>query len=190
MRIRLRRTYPFALMLALLGGGLPLLKVIVARSTNPRAAVARNPADDSASAEAARRNSIGVAYMGQQRFAEAQKQFEEALKAQPGYALARLNLGIALLRRSARGAKPTAAGQKFYEEASSILRRYENLPSLVRSSTGAIEGPVSLGMPASLSTTLVGPFIERTRAAHRKITLKFIDGDSEFLREECRRMRG
>jgi LysR family transcriptional regulator, nitrogen assimilation regulatory protein len=98
-------------------------------------------------------------------------------------------LGIALLQRSARGAKPTAAGQKFYEEASSILHRYENLPSLVRSSTGAIEGPVSLGMPASLSTTLVGPFIERTRAEHRKITLKFIDGDSEFLREEVEKSR-
>src|ERR1700752_4312849 len=97
MRICLRRAYPFALMLALLGGGLPLLKGFAARGTKPlNAAVAANP-DDSASAEAARLNSMGVAYMGQQRFAEAQKLFEEALKAQPGYTLAKLNLGIALL---------------------------------------------------------------------------------------------
>src|SRR6516164_8558032 len=94
------------------------------------------------------------------------------------------SLGVALLQRSARGIRPTVAGQKFYEGASFILRRYENLPGLVRSSTGELEGLVSLGLPASLSTTLVGPFIEQTRAAHRKITLKFIDGDSEFLREE------
>src|SRR5579863_5053468 len=87
MRIRLRRAYPFALMLALLGAGLPLLR---ARNTKPPAAVAANPAGDSTSAEAARLNSIGVAYMGQQRFTEAQKQFDGALKAQPGYALAKL----------------------------------------------------------------------------------------------------
>jgi LysR family nitrogen assimilation transcriptional regulator len=99
------------------------------------------------------------------------------------------SLGVALLQRSARGIRPTVAGQKFYEEASFILRRYENLPGLVRSSTGEVEGLVSLGMPASLSTTLVGPFIEQTRAAHRKITLKFIDGDSEFLREEVEKCR-
>ena len=99
------------------------------------------------------------------------------------------SLGVALLQRSARGIKATVAGQKFYEEASSILRRYENLPGLVRSSTGEIEGLVSLGMPASLSTTMVGPFIEKTRALHRKISLKFIDGDSEFLREEVEKSR-
>jgi LysR family nitrogen assimilation transcriptional regulator len=44
-------------------------------------------------------------------------------------------------------------------------------------------------MPASLSTTLVGPFIERCRAAHPKITLRFLDGDSEFLREEVEKSR-
>jgi LysR family nitrogen assimilation transcriptional regulator len=94
------------------------------------------------------------------------------------------SLGVPLLQRSARGIKPTAAGQKFYDEASSILRKYENLSGLVRSSTGDIEGKVGLGMPASLSTTLVGPFIEACRADHPKVTLRFIDGDSEFLREE------
>jgi LysR family nitrogen assimilation transcriptional regulator len=99
------------------------------------------------------------------------------------------SLGVPLLQRSARGVKPTAAGQKFYDEASSILRKYENLSGLVRSSTGDIEGRVSLGMPASLSTTLVGPFIEKCKADHPKVTLKFIDGDSEFLREEVERGR-
>jgi len=84
------------------------------------------------------------------------------------------SLGIALLQRSPRGIKPTAAGQRFYEQASSILRRYENLPGLVRSSIGEIEGSVSVGMPGSLSTTLVGPFIERCWAAYPKITWKLL----------------
>jgi len=46
---------------------------------------------------AAKRNSLGVAYMGQQRFADAQKEFEAALAADGNYPLAKLNLGIALL---------------------------------------------------------------------------------------------
>jgi len=45
-------------------------------------------------AEAARLNSLGVAYMNQQRFADAQRQFDSALAADPDYTLARLNLGI------------------------------------------------------------------------------------------------
>jgi LysR family nitrogen assimilation transcriptional regulator len=99
------------------------------------------------------------------------------------------SLGVPLLQRSARGVKPTAAGQKFYDEASSILRKYENLPGLVRSNSGKVEGQVSLGMPASLSTTLVGPFIEACKADYPSVTLKFIDGDSEFLREEVEKSR-
>jgi LysR family nitrogen assimilation transcriptional regulator len=99
------------------------------------------------------------------------------------------SLGISLLQRSARGIRPTAAGQRFYDEASSILRRYEALPGLVRSSGGDVAGLVCLGMPASLSTTLVGPFIEACRTAYPKVTLKFIDGDSEFLREEVEKSR-
>jgi Tfp pilus assembly protein PilF len=48
-------------------------------------------------AEAFRDNTLGVAYMNQQKFAEAQKYFEKALAADPKFAMARLNLGIALL---------------------------------------------------------------------------------------------
>jgi Tfp pilus assembly protein PilF len=46
---------------------------------------------------AAKLNSVGVAYMGQQRFADAQKEFEAALAADGKYALGKLNLGIALM---------------------------------------------------------------------------------------------
>ena len=55
------------------------------------------------------------------------------------------SLGISLLQKSARGVRPTAAGQRFYEEASSILRRYENLPGLVRSSAGEVRDRLAWG---------------------------------------------
>lgn len=43
----------------------------------------------------ARLNSLGVAYMNQGQFAEAQKRFEQALALEPGNALAKMNLGAA-----------------------------------------------------------------------------------------------
>jgi tetratricopeptide (TPR) repeat protein len=49
------------------------------------------------SSEALRQNTLGVAYMNQQKPADAQKYFEHALAADPNFAEARLNLGISLL---------------------------------------------------------------------------------------------
>ncbi len=69
------------------------------------------------SVAAARLNSLGVAYMNQQRFADAQKQFEAALAADPGYALAKLNLGIAFL-----------AQQKTEQARATLTEATEKLP--------------------------------------------------------------
>jgi Flp pilus assembly protein TadD len=117
MPTRVRRAYPFVLAALLLGSALPLAKVFAEKHAPvvPTASVA-DP--DAASAEAARFNSIGVAYMGQQRFGEAQKQFEAALKVQPGYALAKLNLGIAFI-----------AQQKSDEAKAALLEATQKLPN-------------------------------------------------------------
>ena len=47
--------------------------------------------------EALRLNTLGVAYMNQQKSGEAQKYFEEAMAADPEFAQAKMNLGISLL---------------------------------------------------------------------------------------------
>src|SRR6266404_3860019 len=66
-------------------------------------------------AEAYRFNTLGVAYMNQQRPADAQKYFEQALGADPKFAVARLNLGVSLLAQQklelARAALETAVQQ-------------------------------------------------------------------------------
>src|SRR5713226_2272602 len=66
-------------------------------------------------ADAYRFNTLGVAYMNQQRPADAQKYFEQALAADPKFAVARLNLGVSLLAQQklelARAALKTAAQQ-------------------------------------------------------------------------------
>jgi Tfp pilus assembly protein PilF len=67
------------------------------------------------STDALRFNTLGVAYMNQQKFADAQKNFQQALAADPRFAVARLNLGVALLSQqkleAARAALEEAARQ-------------------------------------------------------------------------------
>jgi len=53
-------------------------------------------------------------------------------------------LGVTLLHRSARGVRPTAAGELLYREACEILHELDNLPGAGRSSSGEAQGTVSL----------------------------------------------
>ena len=91
-------------------------------------------------------------------------------------------LGISLLLRSARGVRPTAAGEILYREAATILRLMEKLPGIVRSESGAIEGTVSVGMSSTLAATLAGAFIETCKDALPKVILKFAVADSESIK--------
>jgi FG-GAP-like repeat/Tetratricopeptide repeat/ASPIC and UnbV len=64
----------------------------------PTATSAYTPAaPPSDSTDALRFNTLGVAYMNQQKFADAQKYFEKSLAADPKFAIARVNLGVSLL---------------------------------------------------------------------------------------------
>src|SRR5882724_10009117 len=61
------------------------------------AATKKTGPSNSGTADAYRLNTLGVAYMNQQRPADAQKYFEQALEANPKFGVAWLNLGISLL---------------------------------------------------------------------------------------------
>lgn len=71
--------------------------------TTPQKAAAHSNA-----AEAYRLNTLGVAYLNQQRPADAQKYFEQALSIDSGFEVARLNLGISLLAQQKLEAARTA----------------------------------------------------------------------------------
>jgi tetratricopeptide (TPR) repeat protein len=71
-------------------------------SPNQTAKIHANPL------EAYRLNTLGVAYMNQQRPADAQKLFEQALAADPTFEVARVNLGISLLAQQKLEAARTA----------------------------------------------------------------------------------
>jgi LysR family nitrogen assimilation transcriptional regulator len=91
-------------------------------------------------------------------------------------------LAVSLLHRSARGVRPTQAGEVLYREAAAILRQMEQLPGIVRSAGGEIEGIVSLGMSSTLASFLAGPILEVCRAALPKVKLRLITGDSVMLK--------
>src|SRR4029077_3745559 len=93
---------------------------ILVRSSAPSAqeksaATKKSGSSDGGIADAYRFNTLGVAYMNQQRPADAQKYFDQALEADPKFAVARLNLGVSLLGQqkleSARAALEAAAQQ-------------------------------------------------------------------------------
>ena len=95
MRILLRVVAPaLALMLIF---ALVLRPRGAQQSSAPPATNQKENVNDSS--KALRLNTLGVAYMNQQRPADAQKFFEQALQADPKFAVARLNLGVALLNQ-------------------------------------------------------------------------------------------
>src|ERR1700733_13985211 len=71
---------------------------LLPRSKSTHAAASAPPAAaPSDSSDALRFNTLGVAYMNQQKFADAQKYFEKSLAADPIFSIARVNLGASLL---------------------------------------------------------------------------------------------
>jgi LysR family nitrogen assimilation transcriptional regulator len=87
-------------------------------------------------------------------------------------------LGVSLLHRSARGVRPTDAGQTLYREATAILQQIEQLPGKVRSSGGLITGVVNLGINSTLSSFLAGGLIEVCRDTLPQINLRLSTAQS------------
>src|ERR1700680_1601771 len=121
-----------ACLLAITVATLPVLRSRAARAQGQLPSKARVTAQSNAD-DALRFNTLGVAYMNQQKFADAQKHFERALAADATFNVARLNLGIALIRQqqldTARdalgGGAPSAAGSIRLVQPWSRLQRLQ-----------------------------------------------------------------
>ena len=92
-------------------------------------------------------------------------------------------LGVSLLQRSARGVRPTAAGELFYREATAVLKHLEQIQGVVRSSRGVAQGVVSVGLASLLGAPVVARFVETCHVALEKVTLKLAVTDSATLRD-------
>src|SRR6202521_5664111 len=116
MRLTQRRAVGAIFGCSVLSCGAAILVRASAPFAQEKAAAAKKSGSSGGGiAEAYRFNTLGVAYMNQQRPADAQKYFEKALEADPKFAVARLNLGVSLLAQQklepARGAIEAAAQQ-------------------------------------------------------------------------------
>jgi tetratricopeptide (TPR) repeat protein len=92
----LKTPVPRAFLLAL-SGMLLLAGLACFSALHSNATQTPPPNGPTASSEALRLNTLGVAFLNQQKGAEAQKYFEKALALDQKFAVARVNLGIALL---------------------------------------------------------------------------------------------
>src|SRR5260370_1263882 len=115
------RTFYRRVVAAVIAGSLLICcAAILVRSSAPSpqekaSATKKSGSPGGSSTDAYRFNTLGVAYMNQQRPADTQKYFEQALEADPKFAVARLNLGVCLLAQqkleAARAALEAAAQQ-------------------------------------------------------------------------------
>jgi LysR family transcriptional regulator, nitrogen assimilation regulatory protein len=95
-------------------------------------------------------------------------------------------LGVVLLQRSARGVKPTTAGEVLYREATALLRQFEKIPEIVRTTGKDAAGSVSIGMASTLAYFLSGPFMKACKDALPNVSLSFFNEDSASLRARIR----
>lgn len=93
-------------------------------------------------------------------------------------------LGVALLTRSARGVKPTAAGEALYREAMQVLRHIERIPETVRYTGGDLSGAVSIGMSSSIAWSMGSELMAEMRSALPRVRPSFVTGDSASLQAQ------
>ncbi len=86
------------------------------------------------------------------------------------------DLGVQLFTRSGRGIALTNAGTVFRDHICSILRHLDRARVEVQALSRSPGGRINIGMPASISQTLMRRLIQRVGAELPKLSLRVIDG--------------
>jgi LysR family transcriptional regulator, nitrogen assimilation regulatory protein len=92
-------------------------------------------------------------------------------------------IGNQLLHRTARGVRATRAGEILYGEAKLLLKRLDELPSLILAAQGTAVGSVRLGLSSIFDPSLAAAIVDACRAAMPQVALKMIVAESSALRE-------
>ncbi len=90
-------------------------------------------------------------------------------------------VGKPLLNRSARGVAPTENGLALYRHAKYMLRQLEQALSIARQDAKAVQGMVSLGLPATTVSALGLPLVRNIRDRYPGILLNVVEGMSGHL---------
>lgn len=95
-------------------------------------------------------------------------------------------VGKPLLNRSSRGVAPTENGLALYHHARFMLRQLDQALSIARQESGAVQGMVSVGLPATTVSALGLPLVSRVRERFPNILLNVVEGMSGHLGQMMR----
>lgn len=95
-------------------------------------------------------------------------------------------VGKPLLNRSSRGVAPTENGLALYHHARFMLRQLDQALSIARKESGAVQGMVSVGLPATTVSALGLPLVRRVRERYPNIMLNVVEGMSGHLGQMMR----
>ncbi len=90
-------------------------------------------------------------------------------------------VGKPLLNRSARGVAPTDNGLALYHHARFMLRQLEQALSIARQESKAVQGMVSVGLPATTVSALGLPLVRSIRARYPGILVNVVEGMSGHI---------
>ena len=95
-------------------------------------------------------------------------------------------VGKPLLTRSSKGVAPTENGLALYHHARFMLRQLDQALSIARKESGAVQGMVSVGLPATTVLALGLPLVRRIRERYPSILLNVVEGMSGHLGQMMR----
>lgn len=95
-------------------------------------------------------------------------------------------VGKPLLSRSPKGVAPTDSGLALYHHARFMLRQLDQALSIARKESGAVQGMVSVGLPATTVAALGLPLVRRVRERYPSILLNVVEGMSGHLGQMMR----
>jgi LysR family tcuABC transcriptional regulator len=90
-------------------------------------------------------------------------------------------VGKPLLSRSARGVAPTENGLALYHHAKYMLRQLDQALSIARQDSKAVQGMVSVGLPATTVSALGLALVRNIRERYPGILLNVVEGMSGHL---------
>ncbi|HMN70334.1 MAG TPA: LysR substrate-binding domain-containing protein [Rhodoblastus sp.] len=95
-------------------------------------------------------------------------------------------VGKPLLQRSSRGVTPTENGLALYHHALFVLRQIDQALSIARQDAGAIQGMVSVGLPATTVLAIGLPLMKAIREQYPGILLNVVEGMSGHIAQMMR----
>jgi LysR family tcuABC transcriptional regulator len=95
-------------------------------------------------------------------------------------------VGKPLLNRSARGVSPTENGLALYHHARFMLHQLEQALTIARQESGAVQGMVSVGLPATTVSALGLALVRRVRERYPNVLLNVVEGMSGHLGQMLR----